>query len=320
MKSQSYIRFIVLVGLAWLGTEYLMETEPGEWAILKYPFAGIFLGIVFLFALAIEASVSSLKNILYMSLSEEAQKKYDEAQEARKSEIPVKIEAFLQSMTKSKEVEEEHEIILDHNYDGIRELDNKLPPWWIWGFYATIVFAVVYLIRFEVIGDYSQAEEYLAEVSEADKEIEAYLATVENIIDYETVVALEDERDIASGENVYVTNCVACHRVDGGGGIGPNLTDKHWILGGGIKNVFKTISEGGRPAKGMVSWKSDLSAKEMQQVASYVLTLQENNPADGKAPEGEIWEEEKTEEDNTEEDSAEKEKKEEIKTEEVKAE
>lgn len=292
MKTQSYIRIIALVGLAWLGTEYLMETEPGQWAVLEYPVAGVFLGIVFLFALAVEASIASLKNILYMSLSEEAQKKFDEAKAARASKIPQQIEAFLQSMTKSKEVEEEHEIILDHNYDGIKELDNKLPPWWIWGFYATIVFAVVYLIRFHVIGDYTQAEEFQQEVAQAQIEIEEYLATAENIINYDNVVALEDASDISAGEKVYQTNCVACHRADGGGGIGPNLTDEHWILGGGIKNVFKTISEGGRPGKGMVSWKSDLSAKEMQQAASYVLTLQENNPADGKAPEGDIWEEE----------------------------
>lgn len=290
MKTQSYLRIIVLVALAWLGTEYLIETEPGQWAVLENPVAGVFLGVVFLFALAIEASVASLKNILYMSLSDEARKRFDDAKAERASQIPAKIEAFLQSMTKSKEVEEEHEIILDHNYDGIRELDNKLPPWWIWGFYATIVFAVVYLIRFHIVGDYTQAEEYLAEVTQAEKDVEAYLATVENIIDYETVVALEEASDLAAGEKIYTTNCVACHRADGGGGIGPNLTDKHWILGGGIKNVFKTISEGGRPGKGMVSWKSDLSAKEMQQAASYVLTLQENDPADGKAPEGDIWE------------------------------
>lgn len=291
MKTQSYIRIIVLVGLAWLGTEYLTETEPGQWAILEYPFAGIFLGIVFLFALAIEASVASLKNILYMSLSEKAQKKYDEAEAERASKIPQQIEAFLQSMTKSKEVEEEHEIILDHNYDGIRELDNKLPPWWLYGFYATIVFAVVYLVRFHVIGDYTQAEEFQQEVAQAEKDIEAYLATAENIINYENVVALEEESDLQAGEKIYQINCAVCHRADGGGGIGPNLTDKHWILGGGIKNVFKTVSEGGRPGKGMVSWKSDLSAKEMQQVSSYVLTLQENNPEDGKAPEGDVWEE-----------------------------
>jgi cytochrome c oxidase cbb3-type subunit 3 len=290
MKTQSYLRIIILVGLAWLGTEYLVETEPGQWAIIESPTAGVFLGVVFLFALAIEASVASLKNILYMTLSEEAKKRYDEAQAERASQVPAKIEAFLQSMTKSREVEEEHEIILDHDYDGIKELDNKLPPWWLYGFYATIVFAIFYLVRFHIVGDYTQAEEYIAEVSQAEKDIEAYLATAENIIDFETVVALEDESELSAGEAVFTTNCVACHRADGGGGIGPNLTDKHWILGGGIKNVFKTISEGGRPGKGMVSWKADLSAKEMQQVASYVLTLQENNPTDGKAPEGEIWE------------------------------
>ncbi len=293
MKSfSSYLRVIVLVAIAVAGTEYLMETEPGQWAVLEYPFAGVFIGIVIIFAIAIEASLASLKNVLYQALSEEGKERYHAAETAKASKLEQKWESFMQSMTKSKEIEEEHEIILDHNYDGIKELDNRLPPWWLYGFYATIIFAVIYLVRFHVIGDYTQAEEYEREVASAQEEIEAYLATAEDLIDVDNVTFLEEKDDLKAGEKIYTANCVACHRADGGGGIGPNLTDEYWILGGGIKNVFKTISEGGRPGKGMVAWKSDLSAKEMQQVASYVLTLQENDPADGKAPEGEVWEEE----------------------------
>ena len=86
---------------------------------------------------------------------------------------------------------------------------------------------------------------------------------------------------------------------DGGGGIGPNLTDKHWILGGGIKNVFHTISEGGRSGKGMISWKNDLKPIEMAQVASYVLSLQGTTPANPKEAEGDLWQPEGTEDQNS---------------------
>ena len=91
------------------------------------------------------------------------------------------------------------------------------------------------------------------------------------------------------GKNLFKANCAACHKVSGGGGIGPNLTDDHWILGGGVKNVFNTISEGGRDGKGMIAWKSELKPSEMAQVASYVLSLHGSNPPDGKEAEGEIW-------------------------------
>lgn len=294
MKTfSSYLRVIVLVAIALAGTEYLMETEPGQWAVLEYPFAGVFVGIVLIFAIAVEASIASLKNVLYQSLSEDGKKRYHQAETNRVSHLEKRWNSLMQSMTKSKEIEEEHEIILDHDYDGIKELDNRLPPWWLYGFYATIVFGIIYLVRFHVVGDYTQAEEYEREVASAQEEIEAYLATAEDIINVDNVTFLEEASDLKKGEKIYTANCVACHRADGGGGIGPNLTDEYWILGGGIKNVFKTISEGGRPGKGMVAWKSDLSAKEMQQVASYALTLQENEPTDGKAPQGDVWEEEK---------------------------
>ena len=85
---------------------------------------------------------------------------------------------------------------------------------------------------------------------------------------------------------------MACHRPDAGGAIGPNLTDDHWILGGGIKNVFNTIMEGGRDGKGMVSWKATIKPSDIQKVASYVLSLQGSNPKDAKAPEGDVWTEE----------------------------
>ena len=108
-------------------------------------------------------------------------------------------------------------------------------------------------------------------------------------MDEKTVTLLTDPADLAAGKAIYTTNCVACHRADGGGQIGPNLTDDQWILGGGIKNVFHTLNNGGRDGKGMISWKGTLKPKEMQLVASYVLSLKGSNPKDPKAAEGEIW-------------------------------
>ena len=109
------------------------------------------------------------------------------------------------------------------------------------------------------------------------------------MVDVTTVTLLTESSDLSAGKNIFTQNCVACHKADGGGGIGPNLTDEYWILGGGIKDVFQTISEGGRDGKGMVSWKSELKPLEMAQVASYVLQFQGTIPAEPKAAEGEIW-------------------------------
>ena len=113
--------------------------------------------------------------------------------------------------------------------------------------------------------------------------------TAKDLVDFNTVELLTESSDLAKGKIIFMENCVACHKADGGGGIGPNLTDEYWILGGGIKNVFKTISEGGRDGKGMIAWKQNFKPSEIAQVASYLLTLEGTIPAEPKAAEGEIW-------------------------------
>ena len=156
-------------------------------------------------------------------------------------------------------------------------------------FYATIIFGVVYLVRFHILGDYDQDTEYLTELSIAQAEIEEYKKTAKDLVDVNTVELLADASDISAGKAIFEASCVVCHMADGGGGIGPNLTDTNWILGGGIKNVFNTISEGGRDGKGMVAWKQSLKPVEMAQVASYVLNFQGKTAANPKVAEGDIW-------------------------------
>ncbi len=198
---------------------------------------------------------------------------------------------FIKKWTKAKAMDQEEEIILDHNYDGIKELDNSLPPWWVYMFYATIIFGVVYLVRYHVLDGDDQETEYNKAVTEARAEINKYKQTATDIIDAENVTLLTEASDLSRGKAVYNLNCASCHMPDGGGSIGPNLTDEYWILGGGIKNDFNVVSNGGRDGKGMIAWKKTLKPTDVQKVASYVLSLQGTTPVKSKAPEGEIWKE-----------------------------
>jgi len=196
---------------------------------------------------------------------------------------------FIQKkLTDAVPVEEEESIDMGHDYDGIRELDNNLPPWWKYGFYLTIVFAVVYLWYYHVSSDWSSRQEYEVEMAEAAAEKEAYLAKVGNMVDESNVVMLEDAAALAEGKAIYDANCVACHGALGEGGVGPNLTDQYWIHGGSISDLFSTIKYG-VPTKGMISWQAQLKPQQMQQVASYILTMQGTNPPNAKEPQGDLY-------------------------------
>lgn len=177
---------------------------------------------------------------------------------------------LLDALTRSTPVEREQDVMLDHDYDGIKELDNKLPPWWLWLFYFTVIFSVIYMIKYHVTGDWTSDKEYNEEIVLAKTDVDDYLKKSGLNIDASTVKLKDDNTTLAAGLEIFTKNCVACHRPDGGGIVGPNLTDDKWIHGGDIKDLFKTISEG-VPAKGMQTWKGTLSASQIQQVASYIL-------------------------------------------------
>lgn len=184
--------------------------------------------------------------------------------------------------TKAVPIEREHEVMLDHDYDGIKELDNRLPPWWVWGFYITILFAVVYLWYYHLSDGPSSDQEYRAEVEVA----EVQLKKLAELVNEENVKVITDAARLDKGKAIFVQNCVQCHGAEGQGGIGPNLTDDKWIHGGGIKNIFTTVKKG--VAGRMVAWSNQLSPSQMQEVSSYVITLQGTKPLNPKAPEGEI--------------------------------
>ncbi|MFD2550603.1 cbb3-type cytochrome c oxidase N-terminal domain-containing protein [Bizionia sediminis] len=275
--------FFLIAGLA----EYFIDSGDKP-AFMEQPLIMLFLLFVLVLLIGIESIIGSMDNILYQSLDEEAKARYN-AQRAEKPKFVVWLGTTYEKLLGSKPMEEEHDIILDHNYDGIRELDNNLPPWWKYSFYASIVFAAVYMLRYHVFDGPTQIQELEIEYAQAAIEIEEYKKTAKGLIDVNTVEVLTSAADLNSGKALYEANCVACHMADGGGGIGPNLTDEYWILGGGIKNIYRTLVEGGRAGKGMISWKQSLTPLEMAQVSSYVLAFQGTTPANPKEAEGDIW-------------------------------
>lgn len=194
-----------------------------------------------------------------------------------------------QFFTKAAPIEQEADILLDHDYDGIRELDNALPPWWKYGFYITIFIAVIYILKFEVWHTgMNPTEEYNAEMIEGKAQVNAYLAASKENVDENSVVLLTDGSAITAGKEIFGKTCVACHLADGGGSVGPNLTDDYWIHGGGITDIFKTLKYGW-PDKGMQAWASTYSPVQLQQIASYVMSLKGTKPANPKAPQGELY-------------------------------
>lgn len=172
--------------------------------------------------------------------------------------------------------------LLDHSYDGIQEYDNPLPRWWVWIFYATIIFVpVYYLAPGEIGAGKGMVARYEAEVA-------AYEASRPAAAAWDEAAFLAKATDpalLASGQAVFTTNCAACHRADGGGLIGPNLTDAAWIHGGTPTAIHTVIAQGVL-AKGMPAWERLLKPEQVDAVVAYVMSLTGTNPKDGKAPEG----------------------------------
>lgn len=272
--------FLMIVSIA----EYFIGSGE-QYAFMEQPILLVIYLIVLLFLISAEVILGAIENIMYKTLTAEAQERYMRARQERLDRLSLK--TWFQQMANAQP--EERDLELDHNYDGIKELDNKLPSWWLYSFYATIIFAFGYMAYYHVLDGETQDMEFHNEMATAAIAIEEYKKNAPDLINAENVTLLTEAADIEKGRSLYQVSCMACHAADGGGGIGPNLTDDHWILGGGIKNIYHTISEGGRAGKGMIAWKSSLSPSEMQQISSYIMSLHGTTPADPKAPEGEIW-------------------------------
>lgn len=198
---------------------------------------------------------------------------------------------LMEKLNASVAIEKESEILMDHNYDGIMELDNNLPPWWKYGFYVTIVFAVIYIINFHITktGKLQKAE-YDEQMQIAAADAEAYRKKAANLVDENNATTLTDASSLESGKTIFMDNCAACHGKGGQGGVGPNLTDDYWLHGGSIKDIFRTVKLGW-PDKGMKAWQLDLSSRQIHEVSSYVKSLHGTNPENPKEKQGDLYQE-----------------------------
>ena len=231
------------------------------------------------------AMVFVLVAVLFILLFVFSKDKYIYAPGERQPSV---FKKFRQYVTRSVPIEQEADIMFHHDFDGIKELDNKVPPWFNALFIGTVLFAAIYLLNYHVFGTGKlMIDEYLDDIRAANEKREELIKTGA-LINENNVTLLTDNASLQNGKNTFMVNCVPCHGPDGGGTVGPNLTDKYWIHGGGIKNVFKTVTNG-VPVKGMISWKTLLNPKKIQEVSAYILTLEGTNPPTGKPPEGNLY-------------------------------
>jgi len=292
-RTVTMILVMMLISPSLIAQDAVVDTTQKASKLIGGMETSTFYVMVTVLFLELLTIIALLINIKFL-LRKEKEKVITEAEVVLTAEEKANKLSWWDRVNKLRPVSQEAELDLGHEYDGIRELNNRLPPWWLYGFYATIVFAIIYLWRFEVshTGP-SSKQEYETSVAKAEIKVQEYLKKKGDAVDENTVTLLTGEDDIAAGKSIFMdpSKCPACHGADGGGNaVGPNLTDEYWLNGGSVKDIFKTIKYG--TSKGMRSWKDDLSAKQIAQLTSYIKTLKGTKPATPKEPQGELYKEE----------------------------
>lgn len=278
----SYFRVLLFLTIAYVICEIVIESSEAYPIALLNPYILAGLGLFMLILIALETVLGAIQGLADQMITAEQKAKLEEAKKERAANTWFK--RLLRHLWKAKPLDDKNILLEDHDYDGIRELDNPLPPWWLYLFYGTLLFGVVYMVRFHVLDGPTQYEEFESKIALAQLEIEQYQASLPEEKD---LVISEDEALLAAGKKIFTMYCQVCHRPDGGGSIGPNLTDAYWILGGTLNDVYNVISNGGRPGKGMVAWKNSLNKTQIEEVSNYIMSLQGTNPPNPKAPQGE---------------------------------
>ncbi len=293
MKKHIYL-FVLCVFFLLPGAKaessMMVGLEEVEWlneamTLLLQNIVVVFAGIIIIGALLI--MYRTLMVILEqekIQAMEEAGIKVKDPSEIEKG--PSAWEKMMKWLSGAVPVSREKEVDLGHSFDGIRELDNRLPPWWLGLFYGSIIFAVVYMYYYHFSGnEWSSRGEYREEMAEAERSKRLYRVQMADVVDEESVEFLTDELALEQGNVIFQSNCATCHGENGEGGVGPNLTDPYWIHGGTINDVFSVIKYG-VAEKGMVSWQSQIRPAAMEKVASFIMTLQGTEPENAKEKEG----------------------------------
>lgn len=229
-------------------------------------------------ALVVNKAMKAIVKLVMPELATESQSK-----KAKK----INWQAIGAKLLSLRPLEEEKDLEIEHEYDGIKELDNPVPAWFNALFYSTIAFGVVYLLVYHVFGwGPNQDQEYQREMALAEKAKQEFLAQAANLIDESTIEIDATGALAAAGQGIYMANCAVCHGNAGEGGIGPNLADEYWLHGGDIKDVFAVVKYG-VPDKGMVPWEQTLTPGQIAEVSNYIMTLVGTNPPNPKDPQGE---------------------------------
>lgn len=250
----------------------------------------VMLGVILVELLIIFLLLFQLKMVIKTTNQLEEEKTTEEVAVRKSATAKIKLKEIWNKLNNFRSQEQEADILLEHDYDGIKELDNKLPPWWLYGFYISIVASVIYLWVYHVAESAPlSAEEFQIAWEKGEREVEEYLKNSAANVDENTVTLITDEAALKSAQALFVQNCQACHGAQGeGNAVGPNLTDEYWLHGGSLSDIFKSIKYGW-PDKGMKSWKDDFSPVQIAQLTSYIKSIQGLEHPNAKEPQGELY-------------------------------
>lgn len=282
---------IAALFLTLLNLQAQTTTEPVASSIWDDPNILFYVAVLFMFIvvlLVLAVAVYMLQVLNYMVKKEVMEKAAQEGKVYKQE--PALWEKLWQDANAFVPVEKEATILLGHNYDGIRELDNHLPPWWTYLFIGTVIWSVIYFFAYHVTDSLPLSiSEYDTEVSVANEQQKKLKAANPGPqIDESNVIATAEAADLKDGKSIFTSICTSCHRADGGGDIGPNLTDEYWKHGGSMTDIYKVVKNG-VTGTNMVAWGGTMSPEKMRNVSSYLLTLQGTKPVNGKKPEGDVY-------------------------------
>lgn len=261
--------------------------DPFNHPMLPFYIVLFFIGVVIILVALVSIYLVKVVNLFISEAEKERARQLGITYQPK----PAWWNKFLKRVNASVPVDEESSIEIDHSYDGIKELDNHLPPWWKWLFVGTVIWGVIYFIAYHAGGNLPlQLEEYENELVYAEEQARKIKASQpQAVIDEEALVYTADAEILAGGKSVFLMNCVACHGPSGeGNSIGPNLTDEYWLHKGSVKDIFSTVKKG-VVDKGMPAWGKTMSPKDVRDVTFYVMSLQGSKPANPKAPQGELF-------------------------------
>jgi cytochrome c oxidase cbb3-type subunit 3 len=285
MKYHRIILFSALVLIIQPAAAKSDSLISGE--LMDYIGYGAVITMLFLFLVVMLVLLRTFKVLTRIILKNEGytdEQIIAEMKPAKKEKKP-RAEVW-QKLLSLRPLEEENEILITHDYDGIQELDNPIPAWFMYLFYGSIVFGIGYLLNYHVFKTAPlQYAEYKTEMAQADLAKKAFLSKAANRVDENTVKLVHDPAVIASGQTIFKTTCAACHGDHAQGNVGPNLTDDYWLHGGKIGDLFKTIKYGVL-SKGMPTWEKQLTPKQISDVANYIKSLHGTKPAGAKEPQG----------------------------------